>query len=146
MSNDDFKIPNIKMPSLDDMRIPRMELMSSQFNETLAIIEGEKEEAAKRETEYRESVVKALQGIEKNTALLTEMTLLLQKSNEKQDEIFQIMIEILAIMKSSSVEEADSKFKSIMKKVNDLNTSVSTMQSLVSMATTVHNAYQAMFP
>jgi hypothetical protein len=46
----------------------------------------------KMELDYKESVVNALQGIEKNTALLTEMTLLLQKNNDKQDELFQLML------------------------------------------------------
>lgn len=121
-----------------------MGIDTSYLDKSLEEIYRNREETEKRETEYRESVVNALQGIEKNTALLTEMTILLQKSNDKQDEMFQLMIEILGIMKSSNEEEAESKFTTVMKKITTFTENASTMQSLISMAQTVYNAYQSL--
>lgn len=116
----------------------------SYLDESLEEIARDREEAEKRDTDFRESVVNALQGIEKNTALLTEMTILLQNSNDKQDEMFQLMIEILEIMKSSNKEEAESKFTTVMKKITAFSENASTIQSLIGMAQTVYIAYQSL--
>ncbi|WP_077304002.1 hypothetical protein [Terribacillus halophilus] len=107
-------------------------------------ITQEREEKERVETEYREAVVSALQGIEKNTALLTDMTLLLQKNNEKQEEIFALFVEILEIMKSSNKEEAESKFTAVMKKIAAVSDGVNGASSLFTMAQTVYTACQAM--
>lgn len=93
---------------------------------------------------YRESVVNALQGIEKNTATLTEMTLLLQKSGKRQDEIFAIMVEILAIMKSNNEEEAKSRFTTVMEKITAFKDNTETAISLYGMAQTVYNTFQSL--
>lgn len=103
-------------------------------------IRKNKEEEQQSELDYRESILNSLQGIEKNTALLTEMTLLLQKSNDKQDEMFLLIVEIMEIMKSANKEEADSKFTVVTKKITAFTDTASTMQSLIGMATTVYNA------
>jgi len=145
--SDDFKsMPRIKAPPLADMSISREDFFeSSKFDNTLEMIAEEKEEAEKRETEYRESVVKALQGIEKNTALLTEMTVLMQKNNDKQEQIFELITEILSIMKSKDKEEAESKFTAVMKKIAAVSDGVNGVSSLFTMAQTVYTAAQAMF-
>lgn len=97
-------------------------------------------EEQQREAEYKESVLSSLQGIEKNTALLTEMTSLLQTSNEKQAETFELMVEILEIMKSKDQEEANTKFMDVMGKIKGFTDNASTVQSLIGMAGTVYNA------
>ncbi|MGG3497415.1 hypothetical protein ABES08_16940 [Peribacillus simplex] len=97
-------------------------------------------EEQQREAEYKESVLSSLQGIEKNTALLTEMTSLLQTSNEKQAETFELMVEILEIMKSKDQEEANTKFMDVMGKIKGFTDNASTVQSLIGMASTVYNA------
>lgn len=116
-------------------------------NNTIKAVESFQQSQAKekqREVEYKESVLNALQGIEKNTALLTEMTFLLQKNNKNQEEIFQLMVEILAIMKSANQEEAGNKFTTVMQKITGFTDNASTLQSLFGMANTVYNAYQAL--
>lgn len=137
-----IKSANKPMPTFNplltkpiDMRID-----TSFLDEGLEELARDKEEAEKKETEFRESVVKALHGIEKNTALLTEMTMLLQKSNDKQDEMFKLVVEIMEIMKSANKEEADSKYTTVMRKITTFSENASTIQSLIGMAQTVYNA------
>ena len=101
---------------------------------------SELDESFKEKEEFRKSVLSSLQGIEKNTALLTEMTSLLQASNEKQDELFKLMVEILEIMKSKDQEEADTKFTAVTKKITAFADTANTMNSLLGMANTVYNA------
>lgn len=118
----------------------------SDFNarDYINIDTSELDASFKEKEEFRKSVVSALQGIEKNTALLTEMTFLLQRSNDKQDQTFALMVEILEIMKSKDQEEAESKFTVVMKKITDFTDNASTLQSLWGMANTVFKAYQAL--
>ncbi|MCY9007124.1 hypothetical protein [Peribacillus frigoritolerans] len=97
-------------------------------------------EEQQREAEYKESVLSSLQGIEKNTALLTEMTSLLQTSNEKQDELFKLMVEILEIMKSKDQKEADTKFTAVTKKITAFADNANTLHSLINMAGTVYGS------
>ncbi|WLR56506.1 hypothetical protein LC048_06265 [Mesobacillus subterraneus] len=138
--NFDFEMPKLApLPTVE-----RQTFDTSHLDEAMEEIALEKEEKEKKEQEYRESVISTLQGIEKNTALLAEMTLLLQKNNEKQDDMFELMVEILAIMKSSNQEEAESKYTEVMKKITTFTDNASTVQSLVNMAQTVFNAYQSM--
>lgn len=132
------------MPKLKPLSQPNFSVDTSGLDNALREIDKQREEKELKEIEFRDSVVNALQGIEKNTALLTEMTILLQKSNDKQDEMFQLMIEILEIMKSPNKEEAESKFTTVMKKITTFSENASTMQSLISMAQTVYNAYQSL--
>jgi hypothetical protein len=105
----------------------------------------EKAKTKRKEEEYRAAVLNTLQGIEKNTALLTEMTVLLKENNSKQDQVFGLITEILAIMKASSKEEATSKFNDVMKKIAAAADGVNSVQSLYTMASTVYTAAQAMF-
>ena len=116
---------------------------SKQHEANIEIIEQNKAEEKQRELEFRNSVVNALQGIEKNTALLTEMTILLQRSNDKQDEMFQLMVEILEIMKSKNQEEADNKVTTVTQKITAFTNNANTVLSLCGMVNTVYNAFQA---
>lgn len=116
----------------------------SHLEEAMEEINRDKEEKEQRDLEYKESVLNSLHGIEKNTALLTEMTLLLQRSNDKQDEIFKLIVEIMEIMKSTDKEEAESKYRTVMKKIGEFTGDFSTVQSLYGMGQAVFNAYQSL--
>lgn len=118
----------------------------SKFTEIQEAMIQEKARKEREDAEYKQAVMKSLQGIEKNTATLTEMTLLLQKSGERQDEIFAIMVEILEIMKSSNTEEAKSRFTKVMEKITGFKDNAETMISLYGMAHSVYNAYEALPP
>ncbi|MEY9865370.1 vacuolar-type H+-ATPase subunit I/STV1 [Peribacillus sp. B2I2] len=131
-----LKIP--KVPTTDYFQ--HRELDASGLNATLDSIQKSKAEEKRRESEYKESVLSSLQGIEKNTALLTEMTSLLQTSNEKQAETFELMVEILEIMKSKDQEEADTKFTAVTKKITAFADNANTLHSLINMAGTVYGS------
>jgi hypothetical protein len=138
---------NKPLPKLNPMLtkpIEPIKVDTSELDASLEEIARKREDEERVQSEFRDSVVNALKGIEKNTSVLTEMTLLLQKSNDKQDEMFALMIEILEIMKSSSKEEADSKFTTVMKKITTISDNANTIQSLIGMANTVYNAYQSL--
>ncbi|MDR4946501.1 hypothetical protein [Neobacillus cucumis] len=150
MSDDLFSKLNIKATDFDFSKILKQQQPAiPDFTKTEAYKQIVKEQDEKHqreleerqsELEFREAMLATLKGIEKNTALLTEMTTLLQKSNEKRDETFQLMIEILEIMKSKNPEEANNKFMGIMEKIKTFTDHASTVQSLIGMATTVYNA------
>ena len=123
-----------QIPSFNDFDV------RDYINIDLSEINSEREEKEQRDSYYKESVLSSLQGIEKNTALLTEMTSLLQTSNDKQAETFELMVEILEIMKSKDQDEANTKFMDVMGKINTFTDNASTVQSLISMASTVYNA------
>lgn len=120
--------------------VPSYEKSAYQLKDITKSINEAKAREKRELIEYRESVVQALQGIEKNTAILTEMTTLLQKNSEKQEEIFAIMIEIMEIMKSSNKEEAETKFAAVTRKITTFTENAGTVTSLIGMAQTVFNA------
>lgn len=124
--------------------LPNVNRVGMDLKKSMDELHEFQQQEKQREKEYKESVLNALLGIEKNTALLTEMTLLLQKSNDRQDEVFAIIVEVLEILKSSSQEEADSRFAKVMGKITTFKENVSTMQSLYGLASAAFNAYQGL--
>lgn len=74
----------------------------SKFSEIADAISTAKAKEEEELKEYREFVVQTLKDIEKNTAILAEMSMLLQKNNEKQDKILATMTEIMKNMKGSN--------------------------------------------
>jgi flagellar motor component MotA len=113
------------------------------MNEIQQEIEQQKVREKQEELEYRKAVLNALQGIEKNTAFLSEVTLLLQKNNEKQDELFQLLVEIMEIMKSKTIEETESKYRKVMRKIGEFTGDIGTIQTLYGIGQAVFNAFQS---
>ncbi|XJZ28610.1 hypothetical protein ACF5W4_07430 [Bacillota bacterium Lsc_1132] len=150
MSDDLFSKFNIEATKFDFSKILKQQQpVIPDFTKTEAykqIVKDQEEkqqrelEDKQSEIEFREAMLATLKGIEKNTALLTEMTVLLQSNNEKRDETFKLMVEIMEIMKSKNPEEANNKFMDIMGKIKTFTDHASTVQSLIGMATTVYNA------
>lgn len=64
-----------------------------------------------RTQKYQEKSLEMLQSINENTANLSMLVELINQSNDKQDELIEIMAEILAIAKAKNEEEAESKLK-----------------------------------
>jgi hypothetical protein len=125
--------------------------ISDQFNATVNSIKEiqqrlaeQKEREKQEELEYRKAVLSALQGIEKNTAFLSEVTLLLQKNIENQDELFQLLVEIMEIMKSKTNEEAESKYRKVMRKIGEFTADIGTIQTLYGIGQAVFNAFQSL--
>ncbi|QUF66013.1 hypothetical protein [Bacillus atrophaeus] len=100
-----------------------------------------KEEAEKQ---YRDQTLQLLSGIERNTAVLQQISFLMRKSNVKQEETFALIVEILEIMKSETNEEVVSKYQKIMNKISQFTDDVETMQSLYSISGTIYSVVSNM--
>lgn len=96
--------------------------------------------------EYQAKSLEILQSINANTANLYTLVDLISKSNEKQDEILEIITEILAIAKAKEKKEADSLFKRVMTKINDTVETADSVVKIVGWATTIYNMVVTMLP
>lgn len=94
-------------------------------------------ENKKREEQYKQRVLSALEGIQRNTANLTEIISLLHDSNEKQEEIFEIMVEILSIGIAQNEQEAESKYRKIANKISQFSGDIETVQKLYGFASNI---------
>ena len=109
--------------------------------------EKQYEHIAKKEREnfeYKQAQLLLLQNIAKNTSELKVVSSLLKDSNEKQDEILKLMIEIAQIERSSSPEEAESRWNIIKTKIEAVTDSVSTAQTLYGMGMTAYNLFKSL--
>ncbi|QOQ53526.1 hypothetical protein [Bacillus amyloliquefaciens] len=109
---------NIKLPklnvSLPQLNYPTPDLSHiHKYNEQIS--EEKKREVEEKihkeeaEKQYRDQTLQLLSGIERNTAVLQEISTLMRKSSDKQEEIFALIVEMLEITKSNNREEAVSK-------------------------------------
>lgn len=117
-----------------------------QHMKTLEAINEAKAREKREEREYRESVISKLQGIEHNTATLQDINYHLQLNTAQQKEIFDLIVEILAIVKSSNQDEAKGKLEKVTEKIKSLTSlkdSVETVQWLITMANSAFIAYQS---
>lgn len=96
--------------------------------------------------EYQQKSLEVLQSINENTANLYTMVELINKNNENQDELIELMAEILSLAKAKSKADADTLFKKIMGKINNTTDNVDTMIKVVGWATAVYNMVQSMLP
>ncbi|MBP1934869.1 hypothetical protein [Ammoniphilus resinae] len=99
-----------------------------------------KQEKIRKDEEYKQSVLSALQGIEKNTANLSDMVLLLQKNEEKQEEVFKLLVQILEIAKSPNKKEAESKYRKVMTEIGKFRGDIETAAQLFNFAKTTWDA------
>ncbi|AMK73074.1 MULTISPECIES: hypothetical protein [Bacillus] len=120
-----------------------------EFNEQRALEKERNEQASikkeKDEQEYREQTLQLLAGIERNTAILHEISSLMKKNNDKQNETFDIIVEILEIMKSKSNEEVVGRYQKVMSKINQFTNDVETIKSLYTIGATIYSTASNMF-
>lgn len=103
------------------------------------------EEVRRKEAVYKDAVLSALQGIESNTGSLAQIVALLKTNNDKQEQLIALITEIMSIGKAENQEEADSKYRQVMKKVTEFEGDVSSIQTLIGMANTIFGAVQGLF-
>lgn len=96
--------------------------------------------------EYQAKSLEILQSINENTANLYALVDLINKSNEKQDEMLEIITEILAIAKAKEKREAESLFKKVMSKINDSVETVDSMIKIMGWATAIYKMVGTMLP
>ncbi|MFP3419782.1 hypothetical protein R0K30_09710 [Bacillus sp. SIMBA_154] len=123
---------NVPKPDLSQMEKVRDQLvLQNQQRE-----EKEKQQE-KDEKEYREQMLLLLAGIEKNTAILKEISFLVRENNSKQEETFALVVEMLEVLKSTNQEEALSKYRKIMNKISEFNGDTETVKTLYNVGSTI---------
>lgn len=95
---------------------------------------------------YQERSLEILQSINANTANLYTIIDLVNKSNDGQDELLDILSEVLVIAKAKEKGEAETLFKKVIAKINDSVKSADSMVKIIGWATTVYNIVTAMLP
>ncbi|KHD86361.1 hypothetical protein NG54_03325 [Heyndrickxia ginsengihumi] len=108
-----------------------------QMNESMRSAERAIREKQEREEQYKENVLNTLMNIERNTGDISALISLVQKSNDTREEVLNILKEIWDISSAQTVEEADSKYRSVMDKANKLNQDVEMTLNLINYGKTI---------
>lgn len=87
---------------------------------------------------YKSDILETLKNIESNTSSLKTIVDLLQDSNENQEDMLKIIIEILELTKLDK-NAAEGKFKKIIGGITQATNSADTMMKLFSILVTVYN-------
>lgn len=101
------------------------------------------EKANKLNTDSKKAEIESLEvlkRIEMNTAYLKDIVDLLNTSNDHQQEINEMVQDILGIAKAPDKKEAQTRYRSVMKKIGDfgtITTSTLNILKLSSLASTV---------
>lgn len=95
---------------------------------------------------YQEKSLEILQQISENTANLYALVELISNSNDKQDEIIGVLIEILSIAKAREKKEAESLLKKAISKINDCADTGESVIKLVGWATTIYSMIEKILP
>lgn len=127
-----FSVPNL-YPQFDMPELPEIEQIP------LA-------EHIEKTEEYQKQSLVMLRSINENTANLFTLVDLISKSNEKQDEMLNLISEILSIAKAKEKKEAESIFKKVMTKINDTVETADSIIKLVGWATVIYNMVITMLP
>ncbi|MED3602442.1 hypothetical protein P4472_10955 [Bacillus subtilis] len=125
------------IPSPGDMHRKIMDLAEEGLR--LEEVDAEIERKSLEEKKYRDQTIDLLTGIEKNTAVFHEISLLMRKNTDKQEETFEIIIEMLEMLKTSNMEENESKYRKVMKKINQFTGDIQSFQTLQSLCNTIFN-------
>ncbi|MCY7845708.1 hypothetical protein MOB49_17530 [Bacillus haynesii] len=145
MSRDKYSdiIPMANL-NFDDLHRNIIDRTSEHLENLDEEIVQEREHREAEEKEYREQSLKLLAGIEKNTAVLHEITFLLRTSNDKQEETFKLIVEMLEILKSNNKDEAISRYRKVMDKINRFSGDTQTIQSLYSLGGSILNVVNSL--
>ncbi|WP_436664218.1 hypothetical protein ACOALA_04025 [Alicyclobacillus acidoterrestris] len=122
-------IPSWSIPTIDNTS-SRSSAFSKEAIEALS-------EPRRREEQHRKDVLEALRAIQQNTGFLPGMFELIKDSNERQDEIFGIFVEILEITKAKNKQEAASLYRKALDKAGKFTGDVEVVTKLVGWANTV---------
>lgn len=88
--------------------------------------------------------LEVLKEIRENTASLKMISDLMAENVDNQEEIKNLVMDILTISQSKSKEEADSKYRKVMSKINDLNSVVGSVENIIKL-TAIANAMLTFF-
>lgn len=93
-----------------------------------------------RDTQYKANVLDTLKNIEKNTAVLNELVLLVRASNVQQETLTEVVSELLEIAKAKNQEEAASQYKKAMKRITDIVHDAESIGKMASIAGKIYDA------
>jgi hypothetical protein len=128
-------MPTYQLPSIEDMvDMKEMERLVDEMNQ-------ERTEKEAKEEAYKEEHLRLLKNIEQNTKGLDNIVSLLANITKQQDEVLEILKECLAISASAGKQEAESKYRHVMNKVNTVVEDFGTMQTLQGFANTVYQLF-----
>lgn len=122
--------------------IPSIADINRQFSESLALQVGMEQAEKQAERSHRANVESLLSEIADNTSSINLMVEILQSSNETQKDILQ---EILTIGTAINSEEAESKYKKVMKQITEKVDNIESAEKLLTMSKAVYHAGVAYF-
>ncbi|MHA6484488.1 hypothetical protein ACX1C1_21560 [Paenibacillus sp. strain BS8-2] len=147
MSNEKFNGLNINMK---DLQLPIFNPASvitqnllDDLDRQVEEINREREEQEELERKYKDSVLNALRGIEKNTGNLSEIAFLLKEGNVARDETYLLFEKMFSILNAKDKEEAESIYGKAMKKAGEFNTGVDVTNKLSNFGSML---FKMMFP
>lgn len=81
-----------------------------------------------------------LKRIEGNTANLITLVNLIQTSNDKQDEVLEIITDLFALAKEIEEEEVKTNYRKVMDKINSFTGDIETMMTLSTFGMMIYQA------
>lgn len=114
-------------------QIPNRTLIEPDFSKVTFPAQEHREE----EKMYWDESISLLKNIEANTANLTTLVNLISSNNDKQDEIINIITELFSLAKETDKDEALSKYRKVMKKINEFSGDADTLLKLSSYGGTI---------
>lgn len=142
---ENFKNLKINMPKFDSAAndlLSRMNNVNALSNSAMEEVSEMHRKKSEREEQYKQDVLTLLQGIEKNTGGIADLVKLVHSSNEKQDQVIELLSEIMSISAAKTKEEAETKFQKAFGKIQSLGTTVESVQTLIGLLNTVYNSVQ----
>lgn len=102
-------------------------------------------EMTNRDAEYQARSLKLLEEIKNNTGNLYTIVNLIRESNDTQEEILDVLMEVFAIATAKDKAEADSFFKKAVAKINETVHTAESIAKLMSLATVCYEMISNMF-
>ncbi|MGG1880143.1 hypothetical protein ABDI30_21580 [Paenibacillus cisolokensis] len=138
LKNTKINLGEVRGPKFDDL-LSGVANQASEIQRQMDSIDRVYKVKAEQEEQYKVAVLNALQGIEKNTGGIAELVKLVHLSNEKQDQVIELLSEIMSISAAKTKKEAESMFTKALNKINNLGTTVESVQTLIGLLNTVYN-------
>lgn len=126
---------------MDKIIVPNMGDLNRRLNESMRVMHDFNALEKDEKRRYEQETLQTLRNIESNTTGLNEITTLLSSNLGKQDELLELLKESLSISASNSREEAEGKWRKLMKKTNELTDDVDTIQKVQGFANTVYHLF-----
>ncbi|KQL37141.1 hypothetical protein [Psychrobacillus sp. FJAT-21963] len=119
-------LPNINIPDFT----PDVRVLNEHYLKVDREMQEERYARYMEEERYKQETLNTLKNIEKNTGDISSLVSLLHENSGKQNEILEIMTNIMSIGTSTTTDEAESMYRTVMNKINTNIQDVETMDKL----------------